>query len=238
MSPKNVDFRLVLGYDFPGGTARAAAPGAVKTQRDRLRKMNELHIRAVTAADAAALLEIYAPYVRDTAISFEYEAPPLGEFRRRIEETLLKYPYLAAVRGGEIIGYAYTHPFVGRAAYGWSAETTIYLAQDARGSGAGRALYGALESVSRAQNIYSLNACIGYCGRGDRHLDSNSVDFHAHMGYRMVGRFEKCGYKFGKWYDMVWMEKQLAPRPELPPPVIPFPELDAGTLAGCGIEAE
>lgn len=188
--------------------------------------MNDIRIRAAAPDDAAALLEIYAPYVTDTAISFEYEAPSEDEFRRRMSETLLKYPYLAAERDGEIIGYACTHPFVGRAAYGWMAETTIYVRRGRTGTGAGRALYSALEAVSRAQNIYGLAACIGWCEREDERLNQNSVRFHAHMGYRMVGRFDKCGYKFGKWYDMVWMEKRLGELPAEPPEVIPFPALD------------
>lgn len=195
-----------------------------------------IHIRAVTAEDAAALLEIYAPYVTDTAISFEYEVPSLDEFRGRIVTTLKKYPYLAAERGGKIIGYACTHPFVGRAAYDWAAETTIYVRRGETKTGAGRALYAALEAVSRAQNIYSLNACIGDCEREDKHLSRNSVQFHVHMGYELVGRFRKCGYKFGTWYDMVWMDRQLAPRPDVPPAVIPFPELDAEALRRCGVE--
>lgn len=204
--------------------------------RGGTRAMNELHIRAAATDDAPALLEIYAPYVTDTAISFEYESPCLSEFRGRIAATIEKYPWLAAERDGEIIGYACTHPFVGRAAYGWTAETTIYVARGRTKTGAGRALYAALEAVSRAQNIYSLCACIGWCGREDGHLNGNSVEFHAHMGYEMVGRFSRCGFKFGKWYDMVWMEKQIAPRPAAPPEVIPFPLLDAQTLRECGIE--
>ncbi len=200
--------------------------------------MSTIHIRAVTPDDAAALLEIYAPYVTDTAISFEYEVPSEDEFRGRIAATLEKYPYLAAERDGEIIGYAYTHPFVGRAAYGWTAETSIYVRRGLTGTGAGRALYAALEAVSRAQNIYSLTACIGWCEREDGHLSRNSAEFHAHMGYSHAGHFRECGYKFGKWYDMVWMEKQLAARPESPPAVIPFPELSAQALRECGVEKQ
>lgn len=185
--------------------------------------MNDLRIRTVSPDDAPALLEIYAPYVTDTAISFEYEVPSEAEFRRRIRETLAKYPYFAAERDGETVGYACTHPFVGRAAYGWMAETTIYVRRGETGTGVGRALYNAIEAVSRAQNIYGLAACIGSCEREDEHLSQNSVHFHAHMGYRTVGFFAKCGYKFGKWYDMVWMEKRLGELPDAPPEVIPFP---------------
>lgn len=91
---------------------------------------SDFSLRVVTPEDAEALLEVYAPYVTDTAISFEWQVPILEEFRDRIRRTLEKYPYLAAVRGEEILGYACTHPFVGRTAYDWGAETTIYLRRD------------------------------------------------------------------------------------------------------------
>ena len=188
-------------------------------------KNTSVMIRTARLEDASALLDIYAPYVEKTAISFEYEVPTLTEFQTRIENILQKYPYLVAERNGELLGYAYTHAFVGRAAYEHSAETTIYLKEDRCGMGVGKKLYLALEEISKAQNIYSLNACIGYPEAEDGHLTMNSIQFHAHMGYRFVGRFYKCGYKFGTWYDMAWMEKILAKHPQNPPAVVPFLEL-------------
>ena len=188
-------------------------------------KQFDFSIRAATPDDAGALLAIYTPYVTNTAISFECEAPGLSEFQTRIENTLKRYPYLLAERDGEILGYAYTGPFVGRAAYAWAAETTIYLKEGKKKMGIGRALYEALEKVSRAQNILNLNACIGYPEAEDEYLTGNSVQFHGHMGYRMVGEFHKCGYKFGRWYNMVWMEKLLGEHGENPKEVIPFPAL-------------
>lgn len=182
-------------------------------------------IRPASPEDAEALLEIYAPYVRDTAISFEYDVPSPVEFRERIRKTLERYPYLAAEAGGELLGYAYTGPFKSRAAYDWAVETTIYLRPDRRRLGLGRRLYGALEALSRAQNIWNLNACVGCPEAEDPHLTWNSVNFHAHMGFRLVGEFYKCGYKFGTWYNMAWMEKLLGEHPARPDPVIPFSEL-------------
>lgn len=188
-------------------------------------KQFDFSIRVATPDDAGALLAIYTPYVTNTAISFECEAPGLSEFQKRIENTLKRYPYLLAERDGEILGYAYTGPFIGRAAYAWAAETTIYLKEEKKKMGIGRALYEALEKVSRAQNILNLNACIGYPEAEDEYLTGNSVQFHGHMGYRMVGEFHKCGYKFGRWYNMVWMEKILGVHGERPEEVIPFPAL-------------
>lgn len=186
-------------------------------------------IRIATPEDAPALLDIYAPYVEKTAISFEYEVPSVEEFRARIENILKKYPYLVAQKDGELLGYAYTHAFVGRAAYDHSAETTIYLREDMRGMGLGKRLYETLEHISIAQNIYNLNACIGYPEAEDEHLTMNSILFHSRMGYRLVGRFHKCGYKFGTWYDMAWMEKILREHPEKPGAMIPFSKLKDDT---------
>ena len=124
-------------------------------------KKSEIRIRPATEADAEEILNIYAPYVMDTAITFEYDVPTLEEFTGRIHHTLEKYPYLVAVRDGEIIGYAYAGAFYGRAAYDWSAETTIYIKKDCRHSGVGKLLYQALEDALKAQNIINLNACIG-----------------------------------------------------------------------------
>lgn len=188
-------------------------------------KEKEVVIRTAQPQDAQELLAIYAPYVERTAITFEYEVPGPEEFRERIENTLKKYPYLVAERAGELLGYAYTGPFVGRAAYGWSAEVSIYLRQDSRKMGIGRRLYERLENISRSQNITNLNACIGCPEQEDEHLTNNSLRFHAHMGYDMVGVFHRCGYKFGTWYDMAWMEKLIGEHRSNPFPVIPFPEL-------------
>jgi L-amino acid N-acyltransferase YncA len=193
-------------------------------------------LRVVTPDDAEALLAIYRPYVEKTVITFEYAVPETAEFRRRIENTLRRYPYLAARRGGELLGYACTGPFVGRSAYDWAAETTIYLREDQKRQGLGKRLYRALEDVSRAQHILNLNACIGYPETEDAYLTRNSAQFHAHMGYTLVGQFHDCGYKFGRWYGMVWMEKLLGPHPADPAPVIPFPALSPETLAALGIE--
>ena len=94
--------------------------------------MNDVAIRLVSMDDAEELLKIYAYYVEHTAVSFEYDVPAPAEFRKRIARTLTKYPYFVAESEEGILGYAYAGPFVGRAAYGWSAELTIYLAQIGR----------------------------------------------------------------------------------------------------------
>lgn len=166
-------------------------------------------IRMANPSDAQALLNIYAPYVINTAITFEYDVPSVEEFASRIAHTLEKYPYFIAEEGGNILGYAYASPFHDRPAYDWAVETSIYVDQNIKHRGIGRKLHDALESTLREQGILNMNACIAYPPEEDEHLDKNSVEFHAHMGYRLVGEFYKCGYKFNRWYNMVWMEKLI-----------------------------
>lgn len=197
--------------------------------------MSGLYIRVARPDDAAALLAIYAPYVTDTAITFEYQVPSMEEFRGRIEHILARYPYLVAEQDGELLGYAYAGTFIGRAACDWAAEASIYLRQDCRRAGLGRKLYQALEDAARLQNIVNLNACIACPEAEDEYLTMNSIDFHRHIGYRMAGGFHRCGYKFGRWYGLVWMEKMLGGHPAEQPPLIPFAELDAAALRSVGI---
>lgn len=180
--------------------------------------MREVEIRTASLNDAEALLHIYAYYVKHTAISFEYEAPSIEEFQKRMANTLKKYPYLTAVRDGEILGYAYAGPFVGRAAYDWSAELTVYLAPENRKQGIGKRLYQALEEALSEMGVQNLYACIGYPEVPDEYLTKNSAEFHEHLGYRKAGRFHKCGYKFGRWYDMIWMEKLIGEHRDSPSP--------------------
>lgn len=168
-----------------------------------------VEIRAVRPEDAPKLLEIYAPYVEHTAITFEYEVPTEEEFAGRIRQTLLKYPYIAAVRGDEFLGYAYAGSFHSRAAYDWAVETSIYVDGSQKKLGIGRKLHDSLEMILKKQGILNMNACIAYLETEDEYLTKNSVEFHAHLGYRLVGEFYQCGYKFDRWYNMVWMEKHI-----------------------------
>ena len=181
---------------------------------------NNIHIRVASEDDAESLLAIYTPYVVKTAITFEYEVPTLEEFRGRIRHTLQKYPYLVAEQNGKILGYAYVSPFKARAAYDWAVETSIYVDENL----GGRLNY-ALETVCGSMGILNMEACVGVPEVEDEHLTRNSVEYHAHIGYRLVGEFYKCGYKFGRWYNMVWMEKLIGEHKAETPAPVWFPEL-------------
>ncbi len=169
--------------------------------------MSNLIIRSASIQDADAILKIYSHYVLNTAISFEYDVPTLDEFKERIAHTLGNYPYLVVEQDGKIIGYAYGSQFHERAAYSRCAEVSIYVDVNARKCGVGRMLYEALEQALKGQGILNLYACIAYTDTEDEYLNNNSAQFHAHLGYNQIGRFHKCGYKFNRWYDMIWMEK-------------------------------
>ena len=193
--------------------------------------MQSVIIRDAVLGDAQAVLAVYRHYVERTAITFEYDVPTLEEFAGRMARTLKMYPYLVAEENGEILGYAYAGAFHARAAYGWDAELTIYLSPSAKGRGLGRRLYAALEAALAAMGVVNLYACIGYTDEEDEYLTRNSAQFHAHLGFAQIGRFNKCGYKFGRWYDMIWMEKIIGQHVSPQPPVTPYPALSAGKIS-------
>lgn len=182
-------------------------------------------IREATMDDAKRILEIYDYYVQNTAITFEYDTPSINEFRERMSKTMQRYPYLVILKDGRIEGYAYAGAFVGRAAYDWSCELTVYLNHNAQRCGMGRKIYDALEDELKKMGILNLYACIAYPEIDDEYLTTNSADFHAHLGFTKVGEFHKCGYKFGRWYNMIWMEKIVGKHRNEQNQITEYPEL-------------
>ena len=187
---------------------------------------DNIEIRTANVDDAEAILEIYAYYVKETAIAFECDVPTVDEFKTRIERILKKYPYFVAIRNEKIIGYAYAGAFVGRAAYDWSAEMTIYIAADEKRQGLGKRLYETLENALAKMGITNLYACIGYPEVEDEYLTANSAQFHEHMGYVKCGEFHRCGYKFGRWYHMIWIEKIIGKYEKKQQPVRCFSDIN------------
>ncbi len=181
--------------------------------------VSEINIRAAVLEDAESILEIYAFYVENTAITFEHEVPSLAEFTERMKQIMKKYPYIVIEKEGRIEGYAYANAFRSKAAYGWACEMTIYLKHGRQKCGMGRKLYEALEEKLKHMGILNCYACIGYPQVEDEFLTTNSADFHAHLGYQKAGIFHKCGYKFNRWYDMIYMEKIIGEHSELQPEV-------------------
>ena len=176
-------------------------------------------IREATPEDAGALLAIYAPYVRETAVTFECEPPSEEAFAKRIATTLERYPYLVAERDGKPVGYAYASPFKGRSAYDWSVELSIYVDRDNRRDGIGRALHTAIADQLRAMGIVNLYACIATAEAEDEYVTFGSIRFHERMGFVEAARFSQVACKFGRWYDVVWMYKPVAEHTPDPAPV-------------------
>jgi len=154
-------------------------------------------IRQATRDDVSRMLEIYAPYVRETAISFEYDPPSDEVFMKRFERITERYPWIVWEENGRVLGYAYGDTAFERAAYKWDADMSIYVDRDARGKGIGTELYDRLEALLRAMGYCNLYALI----TAD---NLPSCRFHESRGYELHGILKRSGYKFGKWYDVNW----------------------------------
>lgn len=159
-------------------------------------------IRDASAGDAAQILNIYAPYVTDTCVSFETKVPSVGEFTKRIEESLSRFAYLVCEADGEIIGYAYACAHRARAAYRYSADISVYIKQGFHRLGIGRALYTRLFAQLRERGLYTLIAGVAL-------PNPASVSLHRAMGFQDVGVYHNVGYKMGGWRDVLWMELPL-----------------------------
>lgn len=163
-----------------------------------------MSIRFATQQDIPAILQIYGPYVENTAISFEYSVPSQEEFTQRFHKYTRQFPWLVWEEDGSILGYAYGSAPFERAAYGWCAEASIYLAPQAHRRGIGRKLYTALEHLLTLQGYRKLYALVTTA-------NPPSVQFHLAMGYRHLVDFKDCGFKFGSWHGVTWLEKDLYP---------------------------
>ena len=169
-----------------------------------------ISLRIARPEDAEAVLAIYAPYIENTAITFDYDVPSLEEFRAHMLEIMENYPFIVAEDDGKIVGYTYASTFRAREAYIYTAETSIYIKPEYQHTGIGRLLYEELEKYLIKQNIHTLYACITDTeSENDEHLKKGSTLFHANVAYKYIGSMKKCGYKFNKWYDIIWMEKIL-----------------------------
>jgi phosphinothricin acetyltransferase len=160
-------------------------------------------IRSATAADAAAILAIYAPIVRDTIISFETEVPTVHEIADRIDTTLKTHPYLVAEVSGVMAGFAYASQHRARSAYRWSADVTVYVAAEARRLGVARALYGRLLPMLAERQFHAAFAGIAL-------PNPASVGLHEAMGFVPVGIYREVGFKFGQWCDVGWWQRLLS----------------------------
>ncbi len=175
-------------------------------------------VRFVTPDDTPKLCSIYSYYVDNTTVSFEYVSPNATEFDRRVHVFSEKCPYLVFCEGEEILGYAYAHPAFERAAYAWCAETTVYVDRFAKGRGIGSALYGALIEILSLQG-YKIVYAVVVADNMESRL------FHERNGFRPVATFNKTGYKFRRWLDVVWYERILGEFPDFAKPPLSYNQL-------------
>lgn len=161
-----------------------------------------MSIRMAVCEDLPRILEIYAPYVLNTAMSFEYAVPSLEEFTQRYQKYTRQFPWLVWEENGRVLGYAYGSAPFERAAYKWCAEASIYLHPQVQGKGIGKKLYRVLEEILTLQGYRKLYAIVTSANMA-------SVAFHQAVGYAHLATFPECGVKFGQLHGIIWLEKDL-----------------------------
>lgn len=161
-------------------------------------------IRDASARDADTCAAIYAPYVTDTAITFELDPPSPAQLAQRIAAATRSHAWLVLEESARVVGYAYGGPFKQRPAYRWACEVSVYLERDRRRTGAGRALYSALFARLADRGFRTLVA-------GMTLPNEASVGLHRAMGFEPVGTYRRIGWKHGAWHDVAWTQRAIAP---------------------------
>ena len=159
-------------------------------------------IRPAAMADVPVILDIYRPYILETAVTFEYDVPTPEAFAARFRTISEEFPWLVWEENGTVLGYAYGSRAFERAAYAWDADISIYLHRNCRGRGIGRKLYAAVEAILQAQGYHVVYALV-------TSANHPSCAFHEAVGYREVARLPATGWKLGPWHDSIWFEKRL-----------------------------
>ena len=168
-----------------------------------------MRLRAASPDDAAAIAAIYAPFVTESAISFETEPPDEAAMRARIAAGGEFYPWLVTEEGGRVVGYAYAGPFRSRPAYRFAVETSLYLAHGAGGRGLGRTLYRALLEILERQGFVHAIAAITL-------PNPSSVRLHEDLRFARIGTYHQVGHKLGEWHDVGLWQRGLATAIGLP----------------------
>lgn len=171
-----------------------------------------MKIRAAIDSDFPRMLQIYAPYILSTAITFDTNLPSPEEWAQKISEVQKKFPWIVAEENGMVMGYAYASPFKSRCAYEWSVESSVYVDQEARARGIGKSLYEALLDLLKEQGVVNVIGGISL-------PNEPSVKFHEKFGFKPVARFFDVGFKLGKWWDVGYWQLQLQ-KPDAPMPLV------------------
>ena len=179
-------------------------------------------IRIATSADSKSILDIYAPYIRDTSLTFETEVPTYDDFAVRIQTYLDNWPWLVCELDGKIAGYAYASRYRERTAYQWSVECSVYIHDDYLRSGIASELYTALFAFLKYQGYNNVYAVINL-------PNDRSVAFHEKLGFTYFATYENVGYKLGKWKNVGWWQKKINEYVNEPSPPLKFSSLTYDT---------
>ena len=175
-------------------------------------------IRLATVSDSKDILDIYAPFIEETTISFETEVPAIDEFSHRIETILKQYPFLVYEFENKIVGYAYASRHKERAAYAYNADVSVYFLPEYHGSGKAYSLYHCLFLL-----LDKLGYKNAYAGCAEPNIKTRK--FHEKFGFKLIGTCHKTGFKFGKWHDVSWFEKTISEHDGNPGRVMPMSEI-------------
>ena len=178
-----------------------------------------IEVRLATPTDATGILSIYTPYILSDHATFETKIPSLAEFRDRIQQYSEKFPWIVCLINNKIAGYVYASPFKAREAYQWSAECSVYIADNFKNKGIGKCLYNLLFPILKLQGIRSLYA-------GVTLPNIPSVKLHEGLNFKSVCEYENIGYKLGRWHNVGWWKLQLNDYDAEPPPFIEFTQMD------------
>ncbi|MCL2136601.1 MAG: N-acetyltransferase family protein [Coriobacteriia bacterium] len=163
---------------------------------------NGLGIRLASPADAQGVLDVFAPYVRDTTVTFLSIVPSVEEYEAKITQILKLYPFLVCTNNDKVVGFAYASEMRSNDGYRWNVELSVYMDGGFQRRGMATALYTALFQILKIQGFVNLYAVIAV-------PNDASVALHKHFGFREVAVFENTGFKFGEWRDTVWMHHRL-----------------------------
>ncbi len=180
-------------------------------------------LRLATPEDAEQIIGIYSRYVTETAVTFEYDVPTVCEFENRIRKVNSRFPWIVCELDSRIVGYAYASYFRERAAFRWSCELSVYVADEFQGHGIGKVLYRALLDVLRIQGYRTAVACVTY-------PNVVSDAFHRGLGFEHTGIFPNVGYKLGRWWGVSWYQLPLTEYPTDPAEPLVISEIPVGEI--------
>lgn len=187
--------------------------------------MSDITIRQATVDDVERLLEIYSPYVQDTALTFISTPPTKDEYLTKLRQIVPQFPFLCAIRDNKIVGFAYASSFRNHKAYSHIAEVKTYVCRESKRTGIGRSLHKVMERLLAKQEIYNIYVCIPHTEVRCQYLSHDTEDFHERLGYKRIAKLNSCGFKFNQWFDIVLMEKIISLHKNNAPEFIPFSKL-------------